>query len=380
MINRMDKLDTISKSKKIDAYLLTSGAAVRYLSGYFYNFEVNPSLFHMIQAAVFAIPGCYQGLIVADNESEQLHGLDPRIHVIPYTNYVQEKPLDFENIFRTKLIDVIKNNRLRIGRLGVEADFLPFSVCEFLAANFPDIELIDVSVDLAAMRLIKDEHEISLIRAATHLCDVGQEAVVKYAQAGMTELDLFKLVRGDMEKEAGRRIPIVADLVSGLRTFDGGGNPSLKKIEKDDLVLCELKTCLNGYWGSSCSTIAVTKVKPSQSSHFLLVKEALNKGITAIKPGVKANSIDHLLRSHLSHPGNDRPGGHGIGLSFHEEPIINPTNETILSPNMVLALKPGIYINNYGIRLERLVLVTNTGCEILLGFNHTLERDTVYQG
>lgn len=371
----MDKLDSVSKSKDIDAYLLTSGATVRYLSGYFYNFEVHHSSFQLIPAAVFAIPGCYQGLIVADNESEHLHGLDPRIRIIPYTNYVYEKPLDFENIFRTKLIDVIKDNGLKIRRLGVEADFLPFSVCEFLSFNLPDIELIDVSVDLSGMRMIKDEHEISLIRAACHLCDVGQQAVVKYVQPGMTELDLFRHIREEMEREAGKRIPILSDLVSGSRTFDGRGEPSSKKIEKDDLIICDLKTCLNGYWGRSCSTTAVTKAKPEQLSSYLLVKKALEAGVKAIKPGIEARQIDHHLKNHLSSSGkNGRLMGYGIGLAYKEDPLINSINDLVLSLNMVLALAPGIYLNNYGIRLEHLVRVTEKGCEVLSDYHHLLER------
>lgn len=370
----MDRLDPVSKSKDIDAYLLTSGATVRYLSGYFYNFEVHHSSFQLIPAAVFAIPGCYQGLIVADNESEQLHGLDPRIQVIPYTNYVYEKPLDFENIFRTKLIDVIKDNGLKIRRLGVEADFLPFSICEFLSFNLPDIELIDVSVDLSAMRMIKDEHEISLIRAAARLCDVGQGALIKYAQPGITEFDLFKHIREEMEKEAGKRIPILADLVSGPRTFDGGGEPSSKRIEKDDLILCNLKTCLNGYWASSCSTTAVNKATPEQSSEYLLIKKALDGAIKAIKPGVEGRQIDHHL---INHPATiepiDRISGHGVGLAFKEDPLINSTNDVVLAPNMVLSLGGGIYTDNYGIRLEHLVLVAEKGCEVLSDHHFRLD-------
>jgi Xaa-Pro aminopeptidase len=374
MINRIDNLDSISKSKNIDAYLLTSAATVRYLSGYFYNFEIGPSPFQLIPAAVFGIPGCYRGLIVADNESEQLHGLDPKIKVIPYTSYVFDKPLDFTNVFRQKLLEVIRENGLKVGKLGVEANSLPYSICEALGANFPDIELVDVSAELSAMRMVKDAHEIALIRAAVHLCDVGQEAVVKYAEPGMSELDLFKMVRGDMENVAGKRLPMMTDLVSGKRTFEGGGNPSSKKIEKGDLILSDLTPCLNGYWGDTCSTIAVGQPTQKQQDHFSLVKEALKLGISAIKPGVQAKTIDNLLRMHLSPVGQyGHHSGHGVGLAYHEEPRIVPYNDIVLAPNMVIALEPGIYIDDYGIRLEHLVAVTETGCEVLSKFNHRLE-------
>jgi Xaa-Pro aminopeptidase len=365
MVNRIDRLDAISKSRNIDAYLLTSGAAIRYLSGYFYNLE-GPSNSHLIPAAVFGIPGCYQSLIVADNESEQLHLLDPRMHVIPYTSYVYDKPLDFSAVFRDKLIEVIKANGLRVEKLGVEADSLPFSLCESLAENFPGIELIDVTVDLTKMRMIKDDHEISLIRNATHLCNIGQRAFLKYSEAGMTEIDLFKKIRAEMEKEAGKHFPLISDLLSGNRTTDAQGSPTLKKIGKEDLVLCKLTACFNGYWSSTCNTIPVSQISSMQVFHFHLLKEALDLGTKAIKPGIPVKNIDTLIRTHLLSAGKfTHHTGHGIGLSYQEEPIISSYNDTILAPNMILTLGPGIYTDYYGIRLEQMIAVTETGYELL---------------
>jgi len=222
--------------------------------------------------------------------------------------------------------------------------------------------------------MVKDDDELSLIRVATHLCDVGQEAVIKYAKPGMTELDLFKMVRGDMEMEAGKRIPMMTDLVAGLRTFEGGGNPLKYKIASGDLILSDLTPCLNGYWGDTCSTIVIGKPTLQQQDHFNLVKEALEIGVNAIKPGVQAKVIDQVMRKHLSSAGQyGHHSGHGVGIAYHEEPRIVPYNDIVLEPNMVIALEPAIYHDNYGIRLEHIVAVTQNGCEILSQFKHRFE-------
>jgi Xaa-Pro dipeptidase len=71
----------------------------------------------------------------------------------------------------------------------------------------------------------------------------------------MTGLELFTLVRGDIETVAGKRIPMMADMVCGSRTAVGGGNPSDKEIMHGELILSDLTPCLNGYWGDSCNTI-----------------------------------------------------------------------------------------------------------------------------
>ena len=49
----------------------------------------------------------------------------------------------------------------------------------------------------------------------------------------------------------------------------------------------------------------------------------------------------------------------------HEEPRIVPGGETVLAPGMVVALEPGTYPGPWGMRVERLALITDTGCEIL---------------
>jgi Xaa-Pro aminopeptidase len=112
-----------------------------------------------------------------------------------------------------------------------------------------------------------------------------------------------------------------------------------------------------------------------QSEHFNLVKEALDLGINAVKPGIRASTIDQLMREHLSSAGGYKHhSGHGVGLAYHEDPRIVPYNNTELVPNMVIALEPAIYHEGYGIRLEHLVVVTQTGCKILSEFNHRFER------
>lgn len=371
---RMDKLDKINGTKNLDAFLMTSSSSLKYLTGYFYNFEIGPSPFQLIPAALFVIPEHYSGLIIADNESDQLADLDPQIKINPYVSYTYVKPLDYSACFCIKLLELIAENNMGKARIGVEADSLPYSVCESLSLNYPDIEIVDFTADLSAMRMVKDDDELQKIRSAVHLCDVGQEAVIKYAKPGMTELELFKMVMGDMELAAGKRIPIMTDLIAGSRTFGGGGNPSMNKMQEGDLILSDLTPCLNGYWGDTCSTVILGKPSLKQSDHFEMVKEALSVGINAIKPGIKAKTIDQLLRKQLSSVGEySHHSGHGVGIAYHEEPRITPYNDIVLEPNMVIALEPGVYINNYGIRLEHMVVVTQSGCEVLSQFQHRFE-------
>ena len=186
----------------------------------------------------------------------------------------------------------------------------------------------------------------------------------------MTELELFGLVRQDMEARVGARLPLMADLSSGQGTASGGGMPTNNKIKQGDLLLCDLTPCLNGYWGDSCNTIVVGESTVAQRKIFALVQEALAIGVGAIRPGVQAREIDRLMRAHIGQ--YPHHSGHGVGLHYHEEPRIVPYNERPLEEGMVIALEPAIYEWDQGIRLEHLVLVTADGSETLTRFQHRL--------
>jgi len=195
---------------------------------------------------------------------------------------------------------------------------------------------------------------------------------LKYAKEGMTELELFSLVHKEMEVSVGYRVPLMSDLSCGAGTNSGGGMPTDKIIQRGDLILSDFQPCLQGYWGDSCNTMVLGSPTSEQKKTFTLVQEALEIGIGAMKPGVPANEIDRLMREHI---GNyPHHSGHSVGAAYHEGPRITPYNDIPLVPGMIIALEPAIYREEYGIRLEHLMLVTPSGCEVLTKFKHRFEN------
>ena len=224
-------------------------------------------------------------------------------------------------------------------------------------------ETHDVGPALRGLRAVKTPDELAAIRRAIAICDAGQAAARTALAPGVTELAAWNEIAGAMETAAGERLPLLCDLVSGPRTAEIGGYPGDRVIESGDLVICDLVPRLEGVYGDSCSTIAIGEPPAGVRDAHARAVDTLEQLLAAVKPGALAGDLDRLGRS--SGLGYPHHTGHGIGYAGHEEPRIVPGSETVLEPGMVIALEPGTYPGPWGLRVERICVVTETGCEVL---------------
>lgn len=351
MTSRQERALEVARLAGADAVLAAHPSTVTWLTGHAADIETGPSPFALAPLALVAASSP-PTLIVSEDEA----GAAPAgCEVVSYPGYGLG-PLDPVGAAAAALERAVGGRKV-----ATEPAALP-------AALASVVSWLDVSADLARARAVKDEDEIELLRGAIALCDVGQRAARAGAEPGMSELELWALVRAAIEAEAGGRTPLLADLVSGPRTGEIGGPPGERTLVDGDLVLCDLVPRRDGYWGDSCATIPVGRPSGTARERHGAVREALARAVAGVRPGVRAGDLDALARDGLDYPHHT---GHGLGTAWHEEPRIVPGGTTVLEPGMVVALEPGSYGDGQGIRVEQVVLVTSDGCEILSG--HELE-------
>ena len=99
------------------------------------------------------------------------------------------------------------------------------------------------------------------------------------------------------------------------------GRPAPRVVRNGDLAIVDLVPRLAGYFGDSCSTIAIGEVPAECRSAHARCSEALERGLAALAPGVRAGDLDALVREGLDYPHHT---GHGVGVAAHEEPRIVP--------------------------------------------------------
>ena len=344
---RLDRACDVIRRAGADALLASHPSTVAWLTGYAAEIETGPNPFALSPLAL--LDDGARVLIVSEDEAEAAAATG--WEVVTYPGFGLG-PVDPVGGAARALAGVVDGRRV-----AAETGSLP-------AALADGVDAVDVTAALADERAIKDADEIARIRAALALCDVGQRAAREAAEEDATELDVWAAVRAAIEREAGGRVPLLADLVAGERTADVGGPPSSATLRRGGLVLVDLVPRRDGYWGDSCATFAVGEPDDAARARHRAAREALTRGLDAVRPGLRASELDALVRADLDYPHHT---GHGLGTAWHEQPRIVPDAETALEAGMVIALEPGSYGDGQGVRVEQVLLVTADGCEILSG-------------
>ncbi len=218
---------------------------------------------------------------------------------------------------------------------------------EFCQA-YPSVEFVSKMV-VEELRIIKDAQEIKLLRQAADHTVAAMRHVLESLREGITEEELAELVRSPSFS------PIIA---FGSNSAHVHHRPTKRKYQPEETVLVDLGVKKDYYMGDMTRTIHSLMIKQ--------VKEAHDRVICAIKPGIALKELDQLVKTII--PLKDHSLGHGIGLEVHERYFYKTCGEGVLEPGMVITVEPGLYLPQVGgARYESMVLVTDTGSEILTG-------------
>lgn len=372
-LQALDRLAEFCKEKRLSAVLLSNLATLTWLTGYAPPIQTGPNPFDGGPALGWWHDGQLI-LILSDAEAGAARGLGAEAR--DYVGYTIEAPAAGFRNQGAVLKDVLSSSSARKGDVGVELNYLPAALLEVVKEALPNASLVPVDGGFDLLRAVKTPDEVEKIKAALVLCDLAQTETKSLMRAGMSEIELWTMVKGRLELAAGSRLPVLADFIAGARTSEIGGVPGSYTLREGDAIIADIVPRLNGYWGDNCGTHFVGEPSPQLHKAFQVVLDALCAAIAVVRPGLRACDLDAQLRKAMQdagYPAYPHHSGHGLGVTYHEEPRIVPYNTAALQPGMVIALEPGAYIPEVGgIRLEDVMLVTEDGCEVL---THHLAHD-----
>jgi Xaa-Pro dipeptidase len=229
------------------------------------------------------------------------------------------------------------------------------------------------------LRGIKDAHEVELLRRASELTQRAIVAVSHHVEPGMNGARVAAMMAAAHEK-LGMTGPWCLALIGAAAAYPHGENHAVE-LRAGDLLLVDTGATFLGYQSDITRTwMPVGTASARQSSVWSTVRDAQLRAFDAIRPGAICGDVDRAARAVVDAAGFG-PGyrsfthrlGHGIGLEGHEDPYFDGGSQVALATGMTLSNEPGIYLyGELGVRLEDIVVVTETGYELLTDFPYEL--------
>ncbi|CAM5204116.1 Xaa-Pro aminopeptidase OS=Ureibacillus acetophenoni OX=614649 GN=SAMN05877842_102136 PE=4 SV=1 [Ureibacillus acetophenoni] len=289
-----------------------------------------------------------------------------------YTEQAKKQIQDFRIVKHEKLIvDEISTQveQMGIKTLGFEKDTVTFAAYEDYKTKIK-ADLVPLSGLIEKIRLIKTNEEINIIKVACEIADQAFTHILNFIKPGITELEVSNELDFYMRKLGATSTSFDTIVASGLRSALPHGVATDKVIEKGDFVTLDFGAYYNGYVSDITRTIAVGTPSQQLVDMYDAVLEAQLLALEKVGPNMTGIEADAIARDFLKSKGLGEAfghsTGHGIGLEIHEGPGLSFRSDTILQPNMVVTIEPGVYLPGIGgVRIEDDILITETGNEVL---------------
>ena len=354
--NRISKLRKGIFEKGIDGLIVLVEENRRYLSGY----TGEDSQFDESAGALLITK---KDLVLATDSRFEIQAREeaPLFEIVCYKKGLEK---ELPSLLR----------RLDIKRPGFESIRLSYMkhalILDALKKDNLDIDLVPVHNIVENLRLIKDEDEIMTMKKSLSIAEAAFKKVSAIIMPGMSEHETAWLMEKELHEHGADALAFPVICASGPNSAMPHAIPGKRKFSKGEPVLFDWGARLNGYCSDISRTISIGKPDKTYIKVYNTVLKAQQKAISTIKPGMNAKDVDAVARGHIKDMGfGDRFGhglGHGVGLAVHEPPKVSPLADTILEPNMVFTVEPGIYIPGWGgVRIENMVVVREDGAEVL---------------
>ena len=262
------------------------------------------------------------------------------------------------------------------GHIGAELGFeqqLALSYDDFatLKARLPSLQFVDAASLLWQLRMTKTDAEIKNISEACNVHDEIFRQCFATMRAGSTTQQIDLMFQRAALEAGARASGAIVCLGAFQSSQAAGSSAGERALDVGDMCWVDLSLGWNGYRTDYCRAVVCGGPTEKQCSEWARMQEVLLAGQDAAQPGEPVSAIYRAQVACAHTIGLDmsswtaRRFGHGSGIHTTEPPYVNADDDTVLEPNMVIHLEPGL-IGDDGIYVrEEMVVITESGCRPL---------------
>jgi Xaa-Pro aminopeptidase len=314
-------------------------------------------------AAVFPL----EGEVTAIATSAKLRWLT----VQEWTRDVREANRRYGKVIVERLMELkLANGRIGITGLGdVDGTRTPegtilYRVWKQIREAFPEAELVDATPILNQVRYVKSREELDALGKSMEIIELAYEAEAEAAQPGVKDWDVWAATMYALMRN-GSEFPVHYNWVSGTNPPRTLTRPSLRILERGDIIMNELEASWIGYRAQGVQPVFVAEVDPVYRELIKVQREVFNRVRSGMKPGTSAEGLGEITRraGEEAAPKSGPAAGATAALTMHgrgagdDGPIVihnagSPRQLGVpLLENMVFICKPSVTTADRAYRL-----------------------------
>lgn len=365
---RIEKARRLMAEQKIDAVMLTGGTSLTYFSGI--RWGLSERLFAMV-LPVKGEPFFVSPAFEEDRAREQIRS-GPVGGGTADVRTWQEHENPYERV-----AEGLRDRSIASGRIGVE-ETVRFVFSDGVAHAAPALTITSGTPITAGCRIVKDAHELALMRLASQVTLKAYEAAYKSLEEGMTQRDFAGLVSA-AHTQLG--FSGSASVQVGEYSALPHGSITPQVVREGTILLIDGGCSVEGYASDLSRTFVLGKASDKMKKVFDIERAAQTAAWKAARPGVACEAVDAAARKVIVDAGYGpdykyftHRVGHGMGMDGHEWPYLVRGNTLPLAPGMTFSDEPGIYIRGeFGVRLEDDLIITEDGADLTTPQSPSLE-------
>lgn len=378
---RIERVQAGLESQGFDALLDLAAADINYLTGFFYTATERPTAILVPREGepVLLLP-----LLDIDQVAAECW-------VGEVETYFEYPGLEHPIIWMAKLLAGRGFDRATI---GIDEGALSITYARILQQALPAATFADAGGIVSGLRQLKDKREIGFLRKAHRYADIMQEIGLQALRARRvrTEFELANLINATIAERLADELsdPEVVSLhgmadvavVSGPKTAYPHGTTGQRKLRAGEPVMLSLGCIVGGYYAENTRTYFLGRPDPKAADLYRLEEETQGFGRGLVAPGQRCGDISAAVLHKVREMGGGdqirHRTGHGLGLEGHEPPWLDEGDSTLVVPNMVVTVEPGIWEPEIGgFLISDTLLVTEDGADLLTVFPRSLDEITV---
>lgn len=354
---RRDKLRSLMRARNLDALLVSLPANRFYLSG----FELHDPQ-----------PNESAGSLIICADGRDWLATDARYETAAKNLWEPERVF----IYRRQA-----DLRRPLGRLGsiigIETRNVNLAFFNALKAPGKGFQPAFVAADglVEKLRVIKEPEEIDALKASFALnhkmFNRLAEHVAQKRVAGLSEASLAWDVEKFFRENGASELAFATIVATGPNAALPHAIPGAALIRENAPLLVDAGCRVMNYCSDQTRTFWPGAAPDAEfTKAYDLIRQAQEKAIAAIRPGVACSVVYETARAVFAQAGVEKAFthslGHGVGLETHEAPSLSGASVETLASGMAVTVEPGLYYPEWGgARLEYTVLVSEDGATIL---------------